>query len=112
MKEEEVIELSRIQGLLLIRSDSMPMGYFIERFKNDTSINGDYTIVDTYVPFNSGLMNDREFEGTNHSIRIENYVLESLVGNRSLLADSIKVTLFNISRPMYDLFLSLNPHCS
>lgn len=83
-------------------------GIYIQRFKKDTALNEDYSLNPFFVPFNGGLTNDREFNGLNHSIQIENYALEYRYNNKNVLADSIKVTLFNLSKPMYDLFLSLN----
>lgn len=83
-------------------------GYFIQRFKNDTAMNEDYRFDSLYVPFYPGLQNDRAFNNTKHTLRIENYPLETNIDRNNVIADSLKVTLFNVSRAMYDLFLSLN----
>lgn len=78
----------------------------IQRFKKDTLFDDEIIGNPLFIPFNSILTNDREFQGKTHVCTLENVYIEEYVNKRFILMDRIKITLFNLSRPTYDLFQS------
>ncbi len=79
----------------------------VQRFKKDTLFDDEIAGNPLYIPFNGILTNDREFQGLEHTFVFENVNIEEFVNRRSILMDKIKITLFNLSKPTYDLFQSL-----
>lgn len=81
---------------------------YIERFYKDTAFDQNFRTEPFFMPFTNGMFSDREFEGTVHTYRIENFQLEGRINGKNREADSININLFNISKPMFDFFLSIN----
>jgi Domain of unknown function (DUF4249) len=78
----------------------------IQRYKKDTLF-GKMIIDNPYfIPSNSFLYSDREYEGKKHIFILENISVEEYQDNRFIEIDKIRVTLFNLSKPTYDAFLS------
>ena len=78
----------------------------IQRFKKDTLFDDEIIGNPLFIPFNSILTNDREFQGLAHTFVLENINVEEYINKRFILMDRIKITLFNLSKPTYDLFQS------
>ena len=78
----------------------------IQRYKKDTLFDDEITGNPLFIPFNSILTNDREFQGKTHVFALENVYVEEYVNKRFILMERIKITLFNLSKPTYDLFQS------
>lgn len=78
----------------------------IQRYKKDTLF-GKMILENPYfIPSNSFLYSDREYEGKKHIFILENISVEEYQDNRFIEIDKIRVTLFNLSKPTYDAFLS------
>lgn len=78
----------------------------IQRFKKDTLFGETITENPLFIPINGYFLNDREFEGRKHTFVIENINAEEYQNKRFIVMDKIRVTLFNLSKPTYDTFLS------
>jgi Domain of unknown function (DUF4249) len=82
--------------------------FYVQRYKKDTLFDEEIIQNPLFVPKKSLIYSDRAFQGTTHTFVLENINTETYIGRRSIVFDNIKVTLFSISKPTYDLFLSLN----
>lgn len=90
-----------------------PKGYnayaiSVQRFRKDTLFGDVIQNNPLFVPINGRIFNDREFEGQKHSFLIENVKIEEYQNKRFIPIDKIRITLFNLSQPCYETFLSLN----
>jgi len=83
-------------------------GFYFQRFFRDTPIDSGYASDPLFLPFYSGLLSDREFNNRKFTVLRENIPLDISVNGETVSADSLKITMFNFSKSMYDLFLSLN----
>ena len=82
--------------------------FYIQRYHKDTLYDAEIIQTPLFVPNKSTIYSDREFQGTTHTFTIENINTDTYIGNRDVVFDTYKITIFNISKPTYDLFLSLN----
>lgn len=90
-----------------------PKGYnayaiIIQRFRKDTLFGDMIENNPLFIPINGRIFNDREFEGQKHSFLIKNVKIEEYQNKRFIPIDKIRITLFNLSQPCYETFLSLN----
>jgi hypothetical protein len=79
----------------------------IQRFKKDTLFGTTITDNPFFIPSNGYLYSDREFEGTKHTFILENINVEEYQDQRFIELDKIRVTIFSLSKPTYEAFLSL-----
>lgn len=82
--------------------------FYIERFKNDTLFDEEITQNPLFIPNKGHFFTDREFQNKTYTLTIEDISVETYIKKRSILMDKIKITLFNLSKPTYELFKSLN----
>ena len=80
----------------------------IQRYKKDTLFDTEIVQNPLFIPKNGQIFSDRAFQGQPYTFVIENINVEQYIDKRSIQMDNLKITLFSISKPMYDLFLSLN----
>ncbi len=82
--------------------------FYVQCYKKDTLFDEEVIQNPLFVPKKSLIFSDRAFQGTTHTLVLENISTETYIGRRNIVFDNINVTLFSISKPTYDLFLSLN----
>ncbi len=82
--------------------------FYVQRYKKDTLFDEKIIENPLFVPKKSILYSDRAFQGTTYTFVLENINTDTYIGRRNVIFDTYKITLFNISKPTYDLFLSLN----
>jgi hypothetical protein len=81
---------------------------YIQRYKKDTLFDEEIMENRLFTPNSRGLFTDSEFQGMTHTHKIEDIKIYTYINRRSIDMDKIKITLFNLSKPTYDLFKSLN----
>lgn len=79
----------------------------IQGYKKDTLFGENITDNPYYTPSKGFLYSDREYEGKKHTFIIENISVEEYQDKRFIEIDKIRITLFNLSKPTYEAFLSL-----
>ncbi len=82
--------------------------FYIQRYHKDTLFDAEMIQNPLFVPNKSIIYSDREFQGTTHTFTLEYINADTYIGKREVIFDTYKITLFNITKPTYDLFLSLN----
>lgn len=82
--------------------------FYIQRYKKDTLFDEEITHNRLFTPSLGNFFTDREFQGMGHTHTLENVNIYTYDKKRSIQMDKIKITLFNLSKPTYDLFKSLN----
>ena len=82
--------------------------FYVQRYKKDTLFDEEIIQNPLFVPKKSIIYSDRAFQGPTHTFVIENINVTTYIGRRGVYFDNMKITLFSISKPTYDLFLSLN----
>ena len=82
--------------------------FYVQRYSKDTLYDEQIIENPLFVPKKSIIYSDREFQGTPHTFVLENINTDTYIGRRNVVFDTYKITIFNISKPTYDLFLSLN----
>lgn len=82
--------------------------FYVQRYSKDTLYDEQIIENPLFVPKKSIIYSDREFQGATHTFVLENLNTDTNIGRRNVVFDTYKITIFNISKPTYDLFLSLN----
>jgi hypothetical protein len=82
--------------------------FYVQRYYKDTLYDAEMIQNPLFVPKQSIVYSDREFQGTAHTFVLEYINTDTYIGKRDVIFDTYKITIFNISKPTYDLFLSLN----
>lgn len=82
--------------------------FYVQRYKNDTLYDTQIIENPLFIPKKSNIYSDREFQGTTHTFVLEYINTDTYIDKRDVVFDTYKITLFNLSKPTYDLFLSLN----
>ncbi len=85
-------------------------GYILQVFRNrnDTIFDEPLHSKRTMIPPQNPIYSDKTFEGQRHTFMIENISIERRINNKSVVANEIRVALFNISKPMFDFWNTLN----
>ena len=81
---------------------------YVQRYKKDTLFDEEIIENRLFTPNLGNLFTDREFQGTTYTRTLENINIYTYVQKRSIQMDKIKITLFNLSKPTYELFKSIN----
>jgi hypothetical protein len=79
----------------------------VQRFKKDTAFDIKISENPLFIPISGQIINDAEFNGNQHTFTIENVSIEVVSNRRFILMDNLKITLFNLSKPTFDLFQTL-----
>ena len=87
LKKVDIVKIGNGSGRDIFIEFDDPPGFnayvtYIQRFKKDTAMDEDFNADPTFLPFYSGLINDREFNGRRHTLRIENYQIEKVIDQR------------------------------
>ena len=81
---------------------------YVQRYKKDTLFDQEIIGNRLFTPNLGNLFTDREFQGMTHTRTLENINIYTYVQKRSIQIDKIKITLFSLSKPTYELFKSIN----
>jgi hypothetical protein len=82
--------------------------FYVQRYNKDTLYDAEMIQNPVFVPNKSIIYSDREFQGNTHTFVLEYINTDTYIGRRNVTFDTYKITIFSISKPTYDLFLSLN----
>ncbi len=82
--------------------------FYVQRYSKDTLYDEQIIENPLFVPKKSIIYSDREFQGATHTFVLENLNTDTYIGRRNVVFDTYKITIFNISKPTNNLFLSLN----
>jgi Domain of unknown function (DUF4249) len=82
--------------------------FYVQRYHKDTLYDAEMIQNPLFVPNKSSIYSDREFQGTPHTFVLEYINTDTYIGGRDVVFDTYKITIFSITKPTYDLFLSLN----
>jgi hypothetical protein len=82
--------------------------FYVQRYRKDTLYDAEMIQNPLFVPKKSIVYSDREFQGTTHTFTLEYINTDTYINKRNIIFDTYKITLFSITKPTYDLFLSLN----